>query len=129
MTTDPRPHSRACLSGKHDHGTNCHKNCPSCGGVEQLTAPVGPPSAQPNRDDLTYVPTTENVREAFGDSWDDYRMQLEAAFDRWLTTVKAEAWDEGYWQGINGYTGPGNPYSNRDNECTPPTQAELGLTP
>lgn len=24
--------------------------------------------------------------------------------------VKAEAWEEGYWQGINGHTGPGNPY-------------------
>lgn len=27
-----------------------------------------------------------------------------------LEAVKAAAWDEGYWLGINGHTGPGNPY-------------------
>ena len=27
-----RPHSRACGPRKHDHGTDCHRNCPSCGG-------------------------------------------------------------------------------------------------
>lgn len=26
----------------------------------------------------------------------------------------AKAWDEGYWQGINGHTGPGNPYRDKD---------------
>ena len=27
-----------------------------------------------------------------------------------LDKVRAVAWDEDYWLGINGYTGPGNPY-------------------
>ena len=27
-----------------------------------------------------------------------------------LDQARAVAWDEGYWLGINGYTGPGNPY-------------------
>lgn len=26
------------------------------------------------------------------------------------TENRATAWDEGYWRGINGHTGPGNPY-------------------
>ena|SRR6478735_9709535 len=29
---DNRPHSRACGWRKHDHGTDCHTNCPTCGG-------------------------------------------------------------------------------------------------
>ena len=36
--------------------------------------------------------------------------------------VKARAWDEGYWQGINGHTGAGNPY--RDSGATPPASIE-----
>ena len=27
-----------------------------------------------------------------------------------IREAKAEAWGEGYWHGINGHTGPGNPY-------------------
>lgn len=26
------PHSRACGVRKHDHGPECHSNCPTCGG-------------------------------------------------------------------------------------------------
>lgn len=26
------PHSRACGIRKHDHGPDCHENCPTCGG-------------------------------------------------------------------------------------------------
>lgn len=26
------PHSRACGVSKHDHGPDCHSNCPTCGG-------------------------------------------------------------------------------------------------
>jgi len=40
--------------------------------------------------------------------------EMRAQFDRWLEQVKQEAWDEGYWQGINGHTGPGNPYRDKD---------------
>lgn len=29
---DTGPHSRACGVGKHEHGTWCHSNCPTCGG-------------------------------------------------------------------------------------------------
>ena len=27
-----RPHSRACGWAKHEHGTECSTNCPTCGG-------------------------------------------------------------------------------------------------
>ena len=27
------PHSRACGIRKHDHGTDCHANCPTCHGT------------------------------------------------------------------------------------------------
>ena len=30
--TDLRPHSRACGIRKHEHGRECHSNCPTCGG-------------------------------------------------------------------------------------------------
>lgn len=29
---DRRPHSRACGWRRHDHGAECHSNCPTCGG-------------------------------------------------------------------------------------------------
>lgn len=29
---DRRPHSRACGWRPHPHGTECHTNCPTCGG-------------------------------------------------------------------------------------------------
>ena len=32
QTEDRRPHSRACGIRKHDHGSECHSNCPTCGG-------------------------------------------------------------------------------------------------
>lgn len=30
--TDKRPHSRACGVSKHEHGADCHPNCPTCKG-------------------------------------------------------------------------------------------------
>ena len=33
VARDERPHSRACGIIPHDHGTGCHSNCPTCGGV------------------------------------------------------------------------------------------------
>ncbi len=50
-----------------------------------------------------YTPTTAEVRDGYGDSnlgdgsHADPRIVREqnlAEFDRWLTTIKAEAWDE-----------------------------------
>lgn len=45
-----------------------------------------------------YTPTTEEVRAAHGDIWDDYRNIREAEFDRWLAahdaTVRAEGASE-----------------------------------
>lgn len=29
---DTRPHSRACGPRRHEHGPDCHTNCPTCGG-------------------------------------------------------------------------------------------------
>lgn len=29
---DERPHSRACGIKRHEHGTECSENCPTCGG-------------------------------------------------------------------------------------------------
>lgn len=30
------PHSRACGIRRHDHGSECHSNCPTCGGQPVL---------------------------------------------------------------------------------------------
>lgn len=52
-----------------------------------------------------YTPTTENIRQTFAyvraglDHDDGYPFVMEfhvEAFDRWLASVKAEAWDEGW---------------------------------
>lgn len=32
IEVDRRPHSRACDFRKHDHGIECHMNCPTCHG-------------------------------------------------------------------------------------------------
>lgn len=70
--------------------------------------------------------TTDEVRAAYRDLMWEYTNTTteaeEAAFDAWLTAVKAEAWDEGFdagesdvWQHENskaGWDGPciKNPY-------------------
>lgn len=45
-----------------------------------------------------YTPTTDDVREDFAFPWSvdqiGDRSARVAAFDRWLASVKAEAWDE-----------------------------------
>jgi len=33
-----RPHSRACGPVSHQHGSSCHSNCPSCGGLDNKRA-------------------------------------------------------------------------------------------
>lgn len=38
-TRDGRPHSRACGIRKHDHGRECSKDCPTCGGSALVAAP------------------------------------------------------------------------------------------
>ena len=30
--TNSKPHSRACGITKHEHGADCHTNCPTCHG-------------------------------------------------------------------------------------------------
>ena len=57
-----------------------------------------------------YTPTTQQVRDGYRfDPEEDYYNPLQAGanteragrdFDRWLKQVKAEAWEEGYRQGI-----------------------------
>jgi hypothetical protein len=32
---DNRPHSRICGISFHDHGVDCHPNCPTCHGVPE----------------------------------------------------------------------------------------------
>lgn len=41
---DERPHSRACGIRVHDHGTDCHTNCPTCHGrvLRELDASDSP---------------------------------------------------------------------------------------
>lgn len=42
-----------------------------------------------------YTPTTADVFECY-DWWRDFYPRARAEFDRWLASVKAEAWDEGH---------------------------------
>ena len=39
MSTDYRPHSRACGIRNHEHGPDCHPNCPTCHGKPIAAAP------------------------------------------------------------------------------------------
>ena len=34
---DLRPHCRACGVTRHEHGRDCHSNCQTCGGQEQVS--------------------------------------------------------------------------------------------
>lgn len=34
---DSRPHSRACGIRRHEHGPDCHSNCPTCAGRSRGT--------------------------------------------------------------------------------------------
>ena len=45
---------------------------------------------------VEYIPTTEEVCEIYWQS--GYKTTVEQ-FDRWLAQVKAEAWDQGHWEG------------------------------
>lgn len=47
-----------------------------------------------------YTPTTDEVRAQWGYNYPDYDNRPEQ-FDRWLTSVKAEAWDEGFDSGVD----------------------------
>lgn len=56
-----------------------------------------------------YTPTTEEVRSYYRPSSDT----CGAEFDRWLTQVKADAWDEGWRDGIVVPYSLGNPYRKK----------------
>lgn len=79
---------------------------------------------------MTYTPTTDEVDTGFttfawkleqaspgiygvNSGFESYA-EVCAGFRRWLAELERRiaerAWEEGYWQGINGHTGPGNPY-------------------
>lgn len=63
-----------------------------------------------------YTPTTEEVRRAVYDQYDEGwdRQVARDSFDRWLRSVKAEAWAEGHAQAIANIAWPkerqDNPY-------------------
>jgi hypothetical protein len=49
-----------------------------------------------------YTATTEEVREKYAEPWANARQRRfphSSQFDRWLASVKAEAWDEGHDSG------------------------------
>ena len=52
-----------------------------------------------------YTPPTEQVREIYAEiRHESTRLGLNphrAEFDRWMEQVKAEAWDEGFTDGVN----------------------------
>ena len=61
-----------------------------------------------------YTPTTEQVRKAYKNSVVDVwgTKKPNAEFDRWLTEVKAEAWQSGWY--AKDYDV--NPYRKNNNE-------------
>lgn len=76
-----------------------------------------------------YTPDTGEVRNAYGSHVGYCHRATKdglAEFDRWfaeeIRKARAEGWTEGYWQGINGYTGPGNPYTLPNNTTIPYTE-------
>lgn len=49
-----------------------------------------------------YTPTTEQVREEYATRMAPHLDEARGeAFDRWLKRVQAEAWDEGFADGVN----------------------------
>lgn len=65
-----------------------------------------------------YTPTTAEVRSGYADGGGEYRDIAEGWFDRWLSKVKAVAWDAGAQAqaaayGMDKDTGP-NPYPAGD---------------
>lgn len=65
------------------------------------------------------TPTTEQIRSAWTDpepGVSDEQFYSAEAFDRWLATVKAEAWQEGFNDGVDeekyGYVTRSNPYKD-----------------
>ncbi len=65
---------------------------------------------------MDYTPTTEVVEANYEYSnWlqrAGNREQYEAEFNRWLTKVKAEAWEEGWKTSVDFYENPYDPYKN-----------------
>ena len=56
-----------------------------------------------NTTESTYVPTVEHARTMYRvgvvESHHITREEAGAEFDKFIARVKAEAWDEGYWEG------------------------------
>ena len=78
-----------------------------------------------------YTPTTERVRNSYANDIASYPKPanvFEAAaradsakeeFDRWLASVKAEAWEEGWCEKslqVDGYEWDWNPYRDEETE-------------
>lgn len=58
-----------------------------------------------------YTPDAEQVRASFANSGiHRERPAMKAGFDRWLETVRAEAWAEGHAAGEGSVKAKDNPY-------------------
>jgi flagellar biosynthesis/type III secretory pathway protein FliH len=55
------------------------------------------------------TPTTEQIRKSLLTEH-----VSDSEFDRWLTQVKAQAWQEGYREGLHAHQSLGNPYLKKD---------------
>lgn len=71
-------------------------------------------------DQTPYTPSLDEAREAFSEmsGWDLSADAADAAFDRFIAQVRAEAWDEGATAASEGYDLPDaaqihNPYRTR----------------
>ena len=47
-----------------------------------------------------YTPTTDEVRAQWGYNYPDYD-NTDKQFDRWLAEVKAEVWEQGFFDGVD----------------------------
>ena len=76
-----------------------------------------------------YTPTTEEVREAYGEQTNFRRHasqtftqvfeEEDGEFDRWLAEVKAQAWEEGSQAGYDlamGVSNAPNPYRQEEEQ-------------
>lgn len=76
-----------------------------------------------------YTPTTEQIKDAYRRDrvWEVHNggKIYAAEFDRWLDSVKADAWDEGYRDGHNDGLSDGHPLGNdREPEENPYRKAD-----
>jgi hypothetical protein len=96
-------------------GDNLSKKDHTPDAEEEIMIDISSTNRHNDRYSEHYTPSTEEVRDLYSYSERYGRTTDESAkeFDRWLTQIKADAWDEGWRDGIVVPYSLGNPYRKK----------------